>query len=168
MKPSKDFPIRLTVCDTADEARHLVRDLQAAGFTADEISIVCSEESCERDFAPFIHERPAGAETDTAMNAAGATVAGLGAAAVAIGLLTTAGTAIFAVGAFAGLAAGGTFASLMMTRGAEKELADYYDQSITHGKIVVAVETDSPERQQKADDILWEEGRAPTALPKEQ
>lgn len=167
MKPSKDFPIRLTVCDTAEEARHLVRDLQQAGFTSDEISVVCSQESCEREFAEFIHEHPAGSQTGDALSRSGGAALGLGAAAVIAGLVTTAGTAIAAIGAFSGLAIATTFVSLMMTRGAEKELADFYDQAITHGKIIVAVETDDLERQQIADEILWEEGQPPTALPKE-
>jgi len=167
MKPSKDFPIRMTVCDTAREVRHLVRDLQQAGFTADEISVVCSQESCEREFAEFVHEHPAGSETSAALSKSGLAALSLGAAAVLAGLVTTAGTAIVAVGAFSGLAIAGTFVAMMMTRGAEKELADYYDQAITHGKIIVAVETEDPQRQQRADEILWEEGQPPTALPKE-
>lgn len=167
MKPSKDFPIRLTVCDTIEEARRLVQDLQQHGFTADEISVVCSQEVCERQFAEFIHERPAGSQVGTALSKAGASALGLGAAAVLAGLVTSAGTAIVAIGAFAGLAIAGTFVSLMMTRGAEKELADYYDQAITHGKIIVAVETDDIKRQTRADAILDREGSPPTAIPSE-
>jgi len=167
MKPSKDFPIRLTVCDTSDEVRRLVGDLQRGGFTAEVISVVCSQESCEREFADFVHEHPAGSQTDEALSKSGLSALGLGAAAVIAGFLTTAGTAIMAVGAFAGLAIAGTFAAMMMTRGAEKELADYYDQAITHGKFVVAVETDDRDRQERADQILWREGTPPTAIPSE-
>lgn len=167
MKPSPDSPIRLTVCDTADAARRLVSELQQAGFTAEEISVVCSQESCEREFAEFIHEHPAGSEADHALNVAGAGALGLGAAAVAAGVLTTAGTAIMIIGAMSGLAIAGTLAALMVTRGAEKALADYYDQAVSHGKILVAVETDDTLRQRQADRILGHEGEEQTAIPKE-
>ncbi|MEZ6053589.1 MAG: hypothetical protein R3B91_22765 [Planctomycetaceae bacterium] len=167
MQPSSDFPIRLTVCETSQAARRLVQSLQQAGFTAEEISVVCTKEACEKEFSEFDDQHPAGTQTSEALNKSGAASLGLGAVAVLAGLLTTGGTAIMAVGALAGLAMAGTFTSVMMTRGAEKELADFYDQAITHGKILVAVETDDPARQQQADKILGLEGREPTAIPKE-
>lgn len=167
MKASSEFPIRLTVCDTAESAHRVVDELRQAGFTPAEISVVCSERSCEREFAPYVHEHPAGSQTDEALTKSGMGALGLGAAAVLAGLVTTGGVAIMAVGAFAGVALAGTFASTMMTRGAEKELADYYDQSITHGKILVGVETEDVDRQRLADSILSHEGTPPTALPSE-
>ena len=167
MKLSKDFPIRLAVVDDAEEARHLIGELQQAGFTTEEISVVCSQEACEREFAEFVHEHPAGSESDKALKASGMAALGLGSAAVATGLVTTAGTAIVAIGAFSGLAIAGTLVALMMTRGAEKELADFYDQSITRGKIVVAVETDDTARQRQADEILSHERGRQAALQKE-
>ncbi|MCA9078002.1 MAG: hypothetical protein KDA93_23435 [Planctomycetaceae bacterium] len=167
MQPSNDFPIRLTVCETSDAARRLVGELQQAGFTTDEISIVCSQEACEQEFSEFVEQHPAGSQTSEALNKSGAAGLGLGTAAVLAGLLTTGGTAIMAVGALAGVAMAGTFTSVMMTRGAEKELADFYDQAITKGKILVAVETDDPVRQNQADKILGYDGRDATAIPKE-
>lgn len=167
MQPSSEFPIRLTVCDSAASAHRLVDELQQAGFTSKEISVVCSQESCEREFAEFVHEHPAGSQTSEALNKSGIGALGLGTAAAAVGLLTTGGAAIMAVGAFAGVALAGTFASMMMTRGAEKELADYYDQAITHGKILVGVETQDEARQRVADEILSREGTPPAAIPSE-
>lgn len=167
MQPSSKFPIRLTVCDTAASAHRLVNELQQAGFTAKEISVVCSQESCEREFAEFVHEHPAGSQTSDALNSAGMGALGLGTAAALAAIFTAGGAAIMAVGAFAGVALTGTFASMMMTRGAEKELADYYDQALTHGKILVAVETQDEARQRVADEILSREGTPPTAIPSE-
>jgi hypothetical protein len=167
MQPSSEFPIRLTVCDTPASARRLVNELQQAGFSSSEISVVCSQESCEREFAEFVHEHPAGSQTGDALENAGMGALGLGTAAALAGILTAGGAAIMAVGAFAGVALAGTFASMMMTRGAEKELADYYDQAITRGKIIVAVETQDVARQRVADEILGREGTPPTALPSE-
>jgi hypothetical protein len=167
MQPSSDFPIRLTVCDDGASARRLVNELQQAGFTAKEISVVCSQESCKRAFAEFVHEEPAGSQTSEALNTAGMGALGLGTAAALAAIVTTGGAAIMAVGAFAGVALTGTFAATMMTRGAEKELADYYDQAITHGKILVAVETQDESQQRVADRILGLEGTPPTAIPSE-
>jgi len=167
MRPPDNFPIRLTVCDTAAVAHQVVDDLQKAGFTNREISVVCSQESCEREFAPFVHEHPAGSQTNKALNYSGLGALGLGAAAVIATVLTAGSTAIIAVGALSGLAITGTLASFMVTRGAEKELADYYDQAVMHGKILVAVETDDPTRQAQADNILLESGKVPTSLPRE-
>lgn len=167
MKPSQEFPIRLAVVETAEQARHLVSELRQAGFAAEEISVVCSEEACQREFSEFVHEHPAGSEAGGVLKASGVAALGLGTAAVATGLVTTAGTAIVAVGTISGLAIAGTLVALMITRGAEKELADFYDQSITHGKIVVAVETDDTGRQRQADEILGHERGRRAALPKE-
>ena len=167
MQPSQNFPIRFAVCDTADEVRAIIKDLRLEGFTADEISVVCSQESCEREFEEFVHEHPAGSQIGTALNRSGVAALGLGAAAIIAGLLTSAGAAIVAIGAFAGVAIAGTFTAMMMTRGAEKELADYYDQAITYGKILVAVATYDESRQQRADAILNREGTQPSALPSE-
>lgn len=165
--PPNSFPIRLTVCDTADQVRHLVAKLQAAGFTDQEISVLCSEEACLREFSEFVHEEPAGSKSAKVLNVSGMAALGLGAAAAVIGIVTSGGAAIIAAGAFSGLAIAGTFAALMSTRGAEKELADYYDQAITHGKILVAVEPRDPNRRPQADEILASIGTTPAALPKE-
>ncbi|MBX3437926.1 MAG: hypothetical protein KF861_10580 [Planctomycetaceae bacterium] len=166
MKPSREFPIRFAVCESVAEASRLVNELRVAGFTAEEISVVCSQEACELELAPYIHEHPAGSKTQDALNKSGLAALGLGSAAILAGLATTAGAAIMVVGAFSGLAIAGTFVAVMMTRGAEKELADYYDQALTHGKILVGVETSEPRLQTIADEILQHEGRPSSALPK--
>jgi hypothetical protein len=56
--------------------------------------------------------------------------------------------------------------ALMLTRGTEKELADYYDQAVVGGQILVAVETEVPSRQRQADAIFNQQSR-PTSMPKE-
>jgi hypothetical protein len=166
MEINRNLPIRLTVCDTADHAVEIVEQLRVAGFAQEEITVVCSQEVGERKLKPYMHQDPAGAHASDALNIAGLSALGLGAAAVVVGVLTTAGTAVMAIGAVSGLAIGGTFASLMATRGMEKELADYFDQAISHGKILVGVETTDPTRQHIADEIL-SQGSETQVLPKE-
>jgi hypothetical protein len=56
----------------------------------------------------------------------------------------------------------------MMTRGVEKEAADYYDQAVVAGKILIAVEHHGPQsaiRLQQAEHILHAAGAEPVALP---
>lgn len=166
METSRNLPIRLTVCDTADQALEVVRQLKHAKFTPQEITVVCAKDVCEQRLKPFMHEDPAGAHASDALDIAGVSALGLGTAALVVGVLTTAGTALVAIGAFSGLAIGGTFAALMSTRGMEKELADYFDQAVSHGKILVGVETNDPTRQHIADEIL-QRGGPLQALPKE-
>jgi hypothetical protein len=64
-----------------------------------------------------------------------AAVAG-GIATGGIGLVATAGIAAWAGGVFGGLV------GAMMSRGVEKELADYYQQAVIEGDLLVAVEVD--------------------------
>jgi hypothetical protein len=167
MTEQRAKPIHMAIYDDVPSAAAAVRDLRQAGFTQAEISVLCSDEHREHLFQEYVHEQPAGSHSEDAVNTAGLAAVGLGGAAVLTGLLTSAGTAIFAIGAFAGVAAIGTFVSLMLTRGAEKELADYYDQAVIEGKILVGVETDDPSRQAMADRIFRRQGEKPLAMPKE-
>ena len=55
----------------------------------------------------------------------------------------------------------------MMTRGVEKELADYYDQAVVRGKILVAAEDRNPAgraRLAEAARVLEEAGAEPLPL----
>lgn len=160
-------PIQVAVLDTVPEAEEIVRRLRGAGFTAKEISVLCSDETKLKSFTQYVDEKPAGAHTDEALSAAGTVGLGLGTAAAATALVTTGGAALFAIGAFAGVALVGTFVSAMLTRGTEKTLADFYDQSMTHGKLLVAVETDDPHRQAVAQKIFDEFRTPPQPLDRD-
>lgn len=167
MTEQRANPIHMAVYNDVKGAATAIRDLQEAGFTHDEISVLCSDKHREEIFKEYIHEEPAGSHDDEALNRAGLAALGLGGAAAVTGLVTSAGTAIFAIGAFAGVAAITTFVSLMLTRGAEKELADYYDQAVLEGNILVAVETKDPARQRMADEVFRKHGDRPVSLPSE-
>ena len=57
----------------------------------------------------------------------------------------------------------------MTTRGVENELANYYDQAVTRGKILVAAEAHgdrAAERLARAEEILREAGAEPIHLRK--
>jgi hypothetical protein len=68
--------------------------------------------------------------------------------------------------AWAGGIAGG-FVGAMMTRGFEKELANYYQQAVIKGQILVAAEDHGPNRRsalERAAKILAKTGAKPVPL----
>ena len=83
--------------------------------------------------------------------------------------IATGSVALWAAGpitAWAGGVAGGLVGA-MMTRGVEKELANFYQQSVVEGQILVAAEDHGPNRQQslaEAAKILAEAGAKPLAM----
>lgn len=157
MKHEEQKPIRAGVCQTVAQAERTVAALRSAGFTAEEISVICSDDAKAQHFQDSETAQPSGAHSGEALDKAAAGAFGLGTAAVLTALLTSAGTALFVIGAFAGLAAGGTFAGLMATRGIEKETADFYDQALQRGDLLVAVEVHgehADERLRQAKRVL--------------
>ena len=114
--------------------------LSKAGFSKDEISVICSDETREEFFADFPNPPLPEDHLRGAVVAGGAIGAGIGGIAAATAA-TTAGIGIIAMGPIglalaAGAVAGGLIGA-MTTRGVTKEMADYYDQAITRGKIVL-------------------------------
>jgi hypothetical protein len=163
-------PVRIGVFTTVADAEHAVGNLLAAGFTKDEISVLCSDKAVERHFREFEHQEPAGTYTPAALATGGAIGAALGGLAAIAGLVTTAGAAVLAAGAVAALSGGvvGGLIGAMMTRGVEKELANFYDQALTEGKILVGVEPTGDriaERIALAERVLTESGAHPQSLP---
>ena len=80
------------------------------------------------------------------------------------------GIALLAAGGIAlwGGGVGGGFVGAMMARGVEKELANYYDQAVAHGRILVAAEQEDPKLQamlDRADDVFARHGVDPVPLP---
>jgi hypothetical protein len=162
-------PVRAGVFASVPGARQAVDRLLAAGFTHGEITVVCSDASKEREFRAFEHQQPAGENTPAAA-AAGSTVgAALGAAAAGAAAIATGGLPLIIV-ASAGLLTGGVlggFLGAMMTRGFEKEAADFYDQSVSSGKLLVTVEAHGPgadQRLAEAERLLAGAGAEPLPL----
>ncbi len=165
-----DRPVRVGVFVDVHDADRAVAKLLADGFSHAELSVMCSDESVERHFREFEHQKPAGTFTPVAAVTGGAIGATLGGLAVVAGMITTGGIAVLAAGALAAWAGGvvGGLVGAMMTRGVEKELANYYDQALTAGKILVAVEVkgdDAPARRAQAERTLIECGAEPVRLP---
>jgi hypothetical protein len=159
---------------TVEDARQAVRGLLDAGFTKDQITVVCSDETKERYFQEFEHQEPAGTYTPTASilgGTIGALVGGLTVIGAAIGTGSLALWAAGPVTAWAGGVTGGLVGA-MMTRGVEKELANFYQQAVMKGQILVAAEaaTSNPPGSGQpslstAANILAKAGAKPLALP---
>jgi hypothetical protein len=169
--------LEVGVFATVHDARRAVRGLLQAGFTKDEITVVCSDSTKERFFQEFEHQEPAGTYTPTASIAGGtigALVGGLTVMAAAIG---TGSLALWAAGPITAWAGGvtGGLVGAMMTRGVEKELANFYQQAVVDGHVLVAAElppTDAQHQRgerlttrQTAANIFAEAGAKPIALP---
>jgi hypothetical protein len=167
---SADRNYEVGVLATVDEAEAAVRQLLDAGFTTEEVTVICSDENKERYFRPFEHQEPAGTFTPQAVLAGGAIGALLGAipvigAAVATGsvVLWVAGPAIASA-----LGVAGGLVGAMSTRGLEKEIANYYQQAVLDGLILVAAEAkgaNHKQRLEQAAKIFTAAGARPVALP---
>lgn len=167
-KSLTDDAIRCAVFSTVEGAERAVTGLLDAGFHREQISVLCSDEAKERHFRSFEHEDPSGSHTPESAAVGGiigATLGGL----VSAGIATAAGLSILAAGPGL-IVAGGVFGGLigaMRTRGEEKSLADFYDQSLTEGKLLVGVEDRDPgnaQRLARADEVFREAGADPVPL----
>ncbi len=162
-------PLEVGIFDTIDDARSAVHALQAAGFTTEHITVVCSDETKERYFREFEHQEPAGTFTPSASIAGGTIGAVVGGLTVVASAIATGSLALWAAGpisAWAGGVAGGLVGA-MMTRGVERELADFYQQSVLNGQILVAAEDHTPDssaRMAQAAQILTDAGAQPFPL----
>jgi hypothetical protein len=167
MKPQTHQPIRAGVFQSVPAADAAVGRLQAAGFTAEEISVVCSDAAIEAHFGPFEHQQPAGAHAASAALVGGAIGALAGGLSAAVASVASGGLGLLVFGGLAAWAGGvvGGLAGAMMTRGVERELANYYDQSVQAGKILVAVDLGpQADSARLASQILAAAGAEPVPL----
>ncbi len=161
-------PVRVGVFSTFHEADRAIDGLIAEGFTESEISVICPQ--CESPVHTGVHEQePAGAHTPEAAAAGGTLGALVGLLSAAVGITATGGAGLLVAGpllggAAAGAVAGG-FIGAMTTRGFEPEIADFYDQSLEKGKILVAVESHDDARLRVAERVISAAGAEPIQLP---
>jgi hypothetical protein len=134
--------IRVAVFGTLGQADQAVLGLMQAGFGKDQISVLCSDKFTEAHFREFEHQHVAGTYTPAAAAAGGTIGALLGGLTAVAGFVATGGIGLLAAGGLAAWSGGiaGGLIGAMLTRGVERELADFYDQEVTRGKILVAVE----------------------------
>jgi hypothetical protein len=162
-------PIRAAVFSRVEDARLAVSRLLAAGFTQEQITVVSSDPDKARQFHEFEHQEPAGSNTQEAAATGSAIGAALGGVAAGTIGVATGGLPLIVAGGLGFMAGAvwGGFIGAMMTRGIEKEVANFYDQEVQEGKLLVAVEAcESGLRNlDDADRILADSGADPIPLP---
>lgn len=151
-------------------AEDAVRRLLDAGFSQEQITVICSDDAKERYFRDFEHQEPAGTFTPQAAITGAAVGALLGGIPVVGAAVATGSVLLWVAGPAAASALGiaGGLVGAMSTRGVEKELANYYQQAVTDGAILVAAEADHPNDRAllpKAAEIFRELGAKPLPLP---
>lgn len=140
-------PIRVGVFDSVEKAHQAVRNLLDAGFTKEQITVICSDKHRERLFKEFEHQDPAGTTAPEKAIAGSAIGAAVGGIAALISAIATGGIAFLIAGGVivAGAATFGGLIGAMTSRGVEKELANFYDQEVENGKLLVAAEDEGPD-----------------------
>ena len=133
--------MRVGVFASVEDAERAVRALLAEGFQTGRISVLCSDPAVEARFREFEHEHPAGATVAQSV-ANGSMFGGVAGGIAGVAGIAAVGPAFIAaeplcigVGALFG-----TFVGAMASAGMEHELANYYDQSLRRGQILVAAE----------------------------
>jgi hypothetical protein len=139
-----DRPVRVGIFTTVKQADKAVKDLFAAGFDREQISVICSDEHKEKLFGELAEPVHSARQTTGAVATGGVVGATLGGLVLAVTGVVTGGASLLAAGTVlvAGGAIAGSFTGAMMTRGFEKEIADYYDGAVRLGRILVAVEVE--------------------------
>lgn len=158
-------PVRAAVFDDVESADRAVAGLLAAGFSGKQISVICSDGAKRQHFAGLHESEPSGSHTAEAATAGGAIGLALGSLAALTGVVATGGIGLAAAGAILGSGVTGSFIGAMLTRGVEKEAADFYDQELRRGQILVVVEdqTNHPHFED-ADRVMREAGAVPFSL----
>ncbi len=158
-------PVHAGVFDDVESADRAVARLLELGFVPKQISVVCSDDAKRHHFAGLLEEEPSGGHTAEAAAAGGAIGLSLGGLAALTGIVATGGVGLAAAGAMLGAGLTGSFIGAMLTRGVEKEAADFYDQELRRGQILIVVEqhSDCPHLDD-ADRAFREAGAVPFSL----
>ena len=152
------------IAKTEPQAEDIVRQLQLAGFSNQDISVLFPDKSGTRDFA---HEQKtkapegaaAGAGTGGAIGGALGWLAGIGALAIpGMGPFIAAGPIMAALsGAAVGATVGGLTGTLVGMGIPEYE-AKRYEGKIKEGNILISVHTDNGDQRSRAKEIFERAG----------
>jgi hypothetical protein len=151
--------------DTVAEADRAIRGLLAAGFSKDQLAVICPAKFKDH-FVPKAPQAEApAADAGGALAVGGALGATLGGLALAATVITGGVAGVMAaVVLIGGGAMAGSFSNLIVAKGYEQEADDHYKQAIERGQIVVGVEVhgeDGAGQLPEAERILNEMGAKP-------
>lgn len=157
-----------------EQAERVVSELQAAGFSGNDISILFPDKQGTRDFAAEKHTKApegavAGAGAGGAIGGTLGLLAGIGALAIpGVGPLIAAGPIMAALsGAAAGAAVGGLTGALVGMGIPEIE-AKQYEGKVKSGSILVSVHVDEDAERARAKQILQNAGASDVVVAGEQ
>jgi hypothetical protein len=164
--------VHVGVYESIPQADRAVWELVHAGIPKERITVICPTCTHEK-YDGFHQDEPSGAHATAGAATGGAIGALLGGLAAAIGATASGGMGLFVAGPLlfssgTGAVLGG-FVGAMMTRGMEREVADFYDQALEKGKVLLAVEVGhevTPGHVAIADRIFAETGAETVTLKK--
>lgn len=146
-------PIRAGIFANVEGADLAIEELFEAGFRKEQISVVCSERGKEKHFGALRHDATGDVTTTDRPGIVKSGVVGgaLGALVSAMGVVTTGGLGILAIGPILAGGVAGTLVGSLVGRGIEDEQARFYDQAVAKGDILVSVDVheDGPEQEQR-------------------
>ena len=172
MQHEKKPRVHVGVFDRIADADRAVQDLVDAGIPKERITVICP--TCTKEkYDEYTKREPSGSHAVAGAATGGAIGALLGGLAAVIGITASGGTGLFVAGPLlftsgTGAVFGG-FVGAMMTRGMEREVADFYDQALEKGKVLLAVEASdevTTDQVAVADRIFAETGAELVSLRK--
>ena len=139
--------LRIGIFESFGLADAAVARLIHAGVAKDRISVVCPHDHPEVT-SDVEQVDPGGSHAVPAAVAGGTIGSILGGLTAAVGVAATGGTGLLVVGPLfagaAGLGVVGGFIGAMSARGLEPDIADFYDQALWKGQVLVSVEPPRP------------------------
>jgi hypothetical protein len=145
---TNDIPNRVGFFSTAAQADQAVRDLLAAGFTDEQLAVICPEKFKD-EFPNLRHPDPPGSHAAEAVVEGGAVGAALGGIALVAAAVATGGAGLLPAipVLIGGGALAGGFGGLIAREGYGEGVAEYYEEAVHQGKIVVGVEDEGPDNE---------------------
>lgn len=162
-----DHVVRGAVFETAEETTQAVQALRTAGFSPDQISVICSQEHARRHFGEC-REETIDDETMMIPDPSAVAALGIGGTAFASAIVLSGGGALIALGAFAGVTLTGTLASYFASQGVSHEIAHFHEQAVREGDLLVTVEVhddNSGVWKERAERVFREANAKPFVLP---
>jgi hypothetical protein len=141
--PSPKAKVHVGVFDDVAQADHALAELVGAGIPKEQITVICPTCATEK-YREFHRQTPSGSHAAAAAVTGSSIGALLGGLVAVAGVTASGGAALLAAGSLLAGSGGGAviggFVGAMMTRGMEPEVADFYDQALLKGQVLVAVE----------------------------
>jgi len=149
---------------TESQAVSIVDQLKAAGFSADDISVLMPDKSGTKDFAHEHHTKApegaaAGAGTGGVLGGALGWLVGIGALAIpGLGPFIAAGPIMAALGGAAAGAALGGLTGALIGMGIPEYEAKRYEGKVREGHILISVHTENRDERSRAKRIFEQVG----------